>query len=85
MWRTLAALAAMLTLVAAPAFAGIADTPLPAGTNYLFSVPDVRNAGTVGTFIPPAAHHASGRRRPGAHPTPWVRATATRTVRADAA
>src|SRR5437773_1208563 len=45
--------AVSLTLaVAAPVLAGIADTPLPAGTKFLYSVPGVINTSTgFGTFF----------------------------------
>jgi hypothetical protein len=56
MHRTLAALVAVLTLAAAPAFAGIADSPLPvlqagATTFHLYSVPGVIDSAGLGTFF----------------------------------
>ena len=54
--RTLAALVAVLTLAAAPAFAGIADSPLPAliageTTFHLYSVPGVIDSGGLATYF----------------------------------
>jgi len=53
MLPSLAVAAALAALaVAAPAArAGIADAPVPTGTNYLFSVPGVINANGLGTFF----------------------------------
>ena len=58
MGHTLAALVAVLTLTAAPAFAGIVDSPLPvldpaAKTIHLYSVPGVVSdlGTTLGTFF----------------------------------
>ena len=56
MRRTLAALVAVLTLAAVPAFAGVADSPLPvlqAGktTFHLYSVPGVIATACFGTYF----------------------------------
>ena len=52
MRETLTALLVVATLVASPAAAGIVDTPLPAGTKFLYSVPGVMNTPTgFGTFF----------------------------------
>lgn len=52
MARSFVALVAVVLLAAAPAFAGIVDTPLPAGTKLLYSVPGVMNTATgFGTFF----------------------------------
>lgn len=48
----LTALCVAATLIASPAVAGIVDTPLPAGTKFLYSVPGVMNTATgFGTFF----------------------------------
>jgi hypothetical protein len=50
MHRTLSVLVAALVFATAPAFAGIADSPIPAPfTNHIFSVPGVINAGGLST------------------------------------
>jgi hypothetical protein len=56
MYRTLSALVAALILAAAPAFAGIADSPLPVlvpgkKTLHLYSVLGVINSGSVQSFF----------------------------------
>ncbi|MEO6027283.1 MAG: hypothetical protein ABIR79_10500 [Candidatus Binatia bacterium] len=52
MRSTLAAVVTALTLATGPAMAGIVDTPVPAGTKFLYSVPGVMNTPTgFGTFF----------------------------------
>ena len=56
MHRTLSAFVVALTLASAPAFAGIADWPLPellpgAKTVHLYSVPGIIQVGGLGTFF----------------------------------
>jgi hypothetical protein len=52
MHRTLSVLVAALVFATAPAFAGIADSPIPAPfTNHIFSVPGVINAGGLSTYF----------------------------------
>ena len=51
MLRTLSASAFALVLAVGSAWAGLIDTPLPAGTNYLFSVPGVIASATIGTYF----------------------------------